>query len=146
VHVLSQCSCDVRYDEWWGKGTNLIYVKIDLCKELQNEYLGKLGSVCILSRHQNVARKLLLFLIIFFAETVYHHNYCNCYDCHIIIVVIVLGKMIIQALPEIPTKGLTLDDLDSLMERTRNIMCETFQSLLTEVTAQTPPTYPSIKQ
>lgn len=49
------------------------------------------------------------------------------------------GKMIIQALPEIPTKGLTLDDLDSLVERTRNVMSETYQSLLREVMAQAPP-------
>lgn len=55
------------------------------------------------------------------------------------------GKMIIQALPEIPTKGLNLDDLDSLMERTRNVMSETFQSLLTEVMAQAPPSYPGSK-
>jgi lysophosphatidate acyltransferase len=54
--------------------------------------------------------------------------------------------MIIQALPEIPTEGLTLDDLDSLMARTRNVMSETFQSLLTEVTAQAPTSYPVIKQ
>lgn len=63
----------------------------------------------------------------------------------VIIIVDVLGKMIIQALPEIPTKGLTLDDLDSLMERTRNVMSETYQSLLTEVMAQAPPSYPVIK-
>lgn len=64
----------------------------------------------------------------------------------IIIIIFVLGKMIIQALPEIPTEGLTLDDLDSLMARTRNVMSETFQSLLTEVTAQAPTSYPVIKQ
>lgn len=63
----------------------------------------------------------------------------------VIIIVDVLGKMIIQALPEIPTKGLTLDDLDSLIERTRNVMSETFQSLLTEVMAQAPPSYPVVK-
>jgi hypothetical protein len=63
----------------------------------------------------------------------------------IIIIVVVLGKVIIQALPEIPTKGLTLDDLDSLMERTRNVMSETFQSLLTEVMAQESSSYPGIK-
>jgi predicted transcriptional regulator len=50
--------------------------------------------------------------------------------------------MIIQALLEIPTKGLTLDDLDVLMERTRNVMSETLQSLATEVMAQRPPRQP----
>jgi hypothetical protein len=60
--------------------------------------------------------------------------------------VIIIGKMIIQALPEIPTKGLTLDDLDVLMERTRNVMSETLQSLATEVMAQVPPSYPVNKQ
>lgn len=46
------------------------------------------------------------------------------------------GKMIIQALPEIPTEGLTLDDVDELMERTRKVMSETFESLVTEVSRQ----------
>jgi len=46
------------------------------------------------------------------------------------------GKMIIQALPEISTEGLTLDDVDMLMERTRKLMCETFESLVTEVNKQ----------
>jgi len=50
--------------------------------------------------------------------------------------VIILGKMIIQALPEISTEGLTLDDVDMLMERTRKVMCETFESLATEVNKQ----------
>ena len=44
--------------------------------------------------------------------------------------------MIIQALPEISTEGLTLDDVDMLMERTRKVMCETFESLATEVDKQ----------
>jgi hypothetical protein len=51
-------------------------------------------------------------------------------------VVIVTGKMIIQALPEISTEGLTLDDVDMLMERTRKVMCDTFESLVTEVNKQ----------
>ncbi|XP_021929074.1 1-acyl-sn-glycerol-3-phosphate acyltransferase alpha-like isoform X2 [Zootermopsis nevadensis] len=49
------------------------------------------------------------------------------------------GRMIIQALPEIPTKGLTMDDLDLLMKKTRDVMSETFQSLATEVALQVPP-------
>jgi len=44
--------------------------------------------------------------------------------------------MIIQTLPEISTEGLTLDDVDMLMERTRKVMCETFESLVTEVNKQ----------
>ncbi|XP_069696357.1 1-acyl-sn-glycerol-3-phosphate acyltransferase alpha-like isoform X2 [Periplaneta americana] len=56
------------------------------------------------------------------------------------------GKMIIQVLPEIPTAGLTLDDLDSLMEKTRNIMSETFQSLVAEVKAIAPLDSPIHKQ
>jgi lysophosphatidate acyltransferase len=50
--------------------------------------------------------------------------------------VIIIGKMIIQALPEISTEGLTLDDVDVLMERTRKVMCKTFESLVTEVNKQ----------
>jgi lysophosphatidate acyltransferase len=53
-----------------------------------------------------------------------------------LIIVIISGKMIIQALPAIPTEGLTLDDVDLLMERTRKVMCETFESLVTEVNRQ----------
>lgn len=56
------------------------------------------------------------------------------------------GNMIIQALPEIPTAGLTLDDLDSLMEKTRNIMEGTFQSLVAEIRATAPPDSPIHKQ
>ena len=44
--------------------------------------------------------------------------------------------MIIQALPEISTEGLTLDDVDMLMERTRKVMCKTFESLVAEVNKQ----------
>jgi lysophosphatidate acyltransferase len=50
--------------------------------------------------------------------------------------VFIIGQMIIQALPEISTEGLTLDDVDVLMERTRKVMCETFESLVTEVNKQ----------
>lgn len=52
------------------------------------------------------------------------------------------GKMIIQVLPEIPTEGLTLQDLDSLLERTQKLMQETFDSLVSEV----PSNYPISKQ
>lgn len=39
------------------------------------------------------------------------------------------GDVIITALPEIPTKGLTVDDIDELMERTRRIMIETYKEV-----------------
>jgi predicted PurR-regulated permease PerM len=54
----------------------------------------------------------------------------------VLFIVFIIGKMIIQALPEIPTEGLTLDDVDELMERTRKVMSETFESLVTEVSRQ----------
>lgn len=38
-----------------------------------------------------------------------------------------VGKISITALPPIPTKGLTLNDLDALMERVHNIMSSAFQ-------------------
>jgi hypothetical protein len=75
----------------------------------------------------------LLKLLMFFVDIIF---------IIIIIIIIVLfivtiiGKMIIQALPEIPTEGLTLDDVDELMEKTRKVMCETFESLVTEVNRQ----------
>lgn len=39
------------------------------------------------------------------------------------------GDVIITALPGIPTKGLTVDDIDELMERTRRIMIETYKEV-----------------
>ena len=54
--------------------------------------------------------------------------------------------MIIKALPEIPTEGLTLEDIDSLMERTYKVMQEAFESLSTEVLAQAPSNYPISKE
>ncbi|GLH06328.1 1-acyl-sn-glycerol-3-phosphate acyltransferase [Gryllus bimaculatus] len=42
------------------------------------------------------------------------------------------GKIIIEALPPIPTKGLGVEDLDSLMERTRSIMSEAHKKIYQE--------------
>lgn len=39
------------------------------------------------------------------------------------------GKIIIEALEEIPTRGLKSTDVDLLMEQTRNIMIEKFTRL-----------------
>lgn len=36
------------------------------------------------------------------------------------------GEIIIEALQEIPTKGLTFNDVDRLMEQTRQLMIEKF--------------------
>ena len=41
--------------------------------------------------------------------------------------------MIIKVLPEIPTSGLTVDDLDELRNKTRNVMAETFEELREEI-------------
>jgi len=37
------------------------------------------------------------------------------------------GEIIITALPEISTQGLTVDDVDDLIQRTRNLMIETYE-------------------
>jgi hypothetical protein len=41
--------------------------------------------------------------------------------------------MIMQVLEPIPTKGMTLDDLDSLIEKTHNLMADTYSQLMKEV-------------
>lgn len=43
------------------------------------------------------------------------------------------GRVIIKALPEISTKGLTVDDVDSLLEKTRNIMIYAFNEINREI-------------
>lgn len=43
------------------------------------------------------------------------------------------GRVIIKALPEISTKGLTVDDVDSLLEKTRNIMIDAFNEINREI-------------
>ncbi|XP_067000215.2 1-acyl-sn-glycerol-3-phosphate acyltransferase alpha isoform X1 [Anabrus simplex] len=52
------------------------------------------------------------------------------------------GKVIIKALPPIPTEGLTSADIDSLMERTRSVMLEAHSALYKEVMSSIPPDYP----
>ena len=39
------------------------------------------------------------------------------------------GKIIIEALPEIPTKGLKPTDVNALLHKTRNVMIEKFDTL-----------------
>jgi lysophosphatidate acyltransferase len=48
------------------------------------------------------------------------------------------GEVIIEALPEIPTKGLTLEDINELMERTRQIMIDKFTEINKEVQMKDP--------
>lgn len=43
------------------------------------------------------------------------------------------GRVIIKALPEISTKGLTVDDVDSLLKKTRNIMIDAFNEINREM-------------
>lgn len=43
------------------------------------------------------------------------------------------GRVIIKALPEISTKGLTVDDVDSLLEKTRSIMIDAFNEINREM-------------
>lgn len=46
------------------------------------------------------------------------------------------GKLIIDIMPPIPTKGLTLDDADRLREQTRQMMAEKLEALDAEVLAE----------
>lgn len=43
------------------------------------------------------------------------------------------GEVIIEALPAIPTEGLTREDIDKLMEQTRQIMVDKFTEITKEV-------------
>jgi len=43
------------------------------------------------------------------------------------------GEMIIEALPEISTNGLTVKDVDGLMEQTRQQMIEVYEKISVEV-------------
>jgi len=43
------------------------------------------------------------------------------------------GEVIIEALPEIPTKGLTSKDVDELMEHTRRLMVNKFSEITMEI-------------
>ena len=46
------------------------------------------------------------------------------------------GKLIIEALPEIPTKGLTPTDVNALMHKTRNMMIAKFDLLNYEIKSE----------
>ena len=43
------------------------------------------------------------------------------------------GEIIIEALPEIPTKGLNANDVNSLIEKTRNLMTAKYEQLNQEI-------------
>lgn len=43
------------------------------------------------------------------------------------------GEVIIEAMPEISTKGLTKEDINELMEQTRNLMVQKYEELNREV-------------
>lgn len=44
------------------------------------------------------------------------------------------GEVIIEALPEISTEGLTADDVDELLGRTRQAMIDKYNELNNEIT------------
>lgn len=50
------------------------------------------------------------------------------------------GKVIISALPPIPTEGLTMDDVDDLMQKVRENMMEEFSKMTREVKEDLIPT------
>lgn len=49
------------------------------------------------------------------------------------------GEIIIEALPEIPTKGLTHDDINQLMQETRQLMIDKFMEISKEIQLKGPP-------
>nr|CAD7400196.1 unnamed protein product [Timema cristinae] len=51
------------------------------------------------------------------------------------------GKIIITALPPISTEGLTMDDIDDVMERTRKVMVEAQEAVCKEVRSTLPSNY-----
>jgi hypothetical protein len=54
------------------------------------------------------------------------------------------GKVIVTVLPFVETKGLTLDDVDSLKEQVRSQMIEVYDKVAAEMLAQLPPDYPGL--
>lgn len=48
------------------------------------------------------------------------------------------GEIIIEALPEIPTTGLTQDDTNKLMQQTRQIMIDKFTEITKEIQLKDP--------
>jgi lysophosphatidate acyltransferase len=48
------------------------------------------------------------------------------------------GEIIIEALPEISTKGLTNDDINQLMERCRQIMIDKYNDITHEIQMRNP--------
>lgn len=48
------------------------------------------------------------------------------------------GEVIIEALPEIPTAGLTRDDTKQLMEKTRQLMIDKFTEITKEIQLKDP--------
>lgn len=48
------------------------------------------------------------------------------------------GEIIIEALPEIPTTGLTHDDTNQLMEKTRQLMIDKFTEITKEIQLKDP--------
>lgn len=48
------------------------------------------------------------------------------------------GEIIIEALPEISTKGLTHEDISQLMQQTRQLMIDKFTEITNEVQVKTP--------
>jgi hypothetical protein len=49
--------------------------------------------------------------------------------------------VIITALPMIPTKGLTLDDVDTLKEKVKEVMLEKYREVSKEILASLPENY-----
>ncbi|XP_015181376.1 PREDICTED: 1-acyl-sn-glycerol-3-phosphate acyltransferase alpha [Polistes dominula] len=55
------------------------------------------------------------------------------------------GRIVITTLPLIPTKGLNKDDVELLMEKTRNVMTEAFHATSTEVQLALPSAKPYVE-
>ena len=52
-----------------------------------------------------------------------------------------LGNVIISALPPVPTRGLTIGDVDNLMQQVRESMLDEFERMSKEVKSDLLPSY-----
>lgn len=59
--------------------------------------------------------------------------------------VFLLGKIIVKALPAIPTENLKEEDIDDLMNRTCDVMTKTYEELFDETVSSLPHDHPMYK-
>lgn len=65
---------------------------------------------------------------------------------HLVNFIVIIGKIIIKALPAIETKGLTDSEINDLMQRTSDIMQKAYHQLYRNVSTTLPKTHPFFVQ